>query len=192
MLSKKKEFPKDRPIFLREYSTNHYTIIPYFLAKFSIECLVTFFQVFAQLLAAFFLMGFQQNFFLFLAVTFALALASTSIGIFVGSLVSDPAVAAELMPALIVPQLLFAGVFIPVYLIPEFLRWAQYLCSLTYAIRLVQLYEFGDCDTMSCVQQLENNDVNQLPQHFYWIILIAIMSLSRLTALVILKNKATF
>ena len=27
------EFPKDRPVFLREYSTNHYSIVPYFLSK---------------------------------------------------------------------------------------------------------------------------------------------------------------
>jgi len=27
------EFPKDRPVFLREYSTNHYSILPYFLSK---------------------------------------------------------------------------------------------------------------------------------------------------------------
>lgn len=27
------EFPRDRPVFLREYSTNHYSILPYFLSK---------------------------------------------------------------------------------------------------------------------------------------------------------------
>ncbi len=27
------EFPKDRPVFLREYSTDHYSILPYFLSK---------------------------------------------------------------------------------------------------------------------------------------------------------------
>ncbi len=32
------EFPKDRPVFLREYSTNHYSILPYFLSK--CECYV--------------------------------------------------------------------------------------------------------------------------------------------------------
>merc|ERR1719263_1835471 len=128
------EFPKDRPVFLREYSTNHYGVIPYFLAKFTADCFKVFFQVLAQLLAAFFLMGFQMNFFLFLALNFTLAIASTSIGIFIGSSVEDPNVAQELMPALIVPQLLFAGFFIPSNMIPEFLRWAQYLCSLTYAI----------------------------------------------------------
>ena len=30
-------FSKDRPVFLREYSTDHYTVIPYFLAKLGTE-----------------------------------------------------------------------------------------------------------------------------------------------------------
>jgi len=95
------EFPKDRPVFLREYSTNHYSVLPYFLAKFTIECFTAFCQVLVQCIASFFLMGFQMNFFLFLALNFMLAIASTSIGIFIGSCVENPAVAAELMPALV-------------------------------------------------------------------------------------------
>ena len=33
-----REFPKDRPVFLREYSTNHYSILPYFLSKCESMC----------------------------------------------------------------------------------------------------------------------------------------------------------
>ena len=123
------EFPKDRPVFLREYSTNHYSVIPYFLAKFSLELVTVFMQVAIQLLVAFWLMGFKMMFLQFLALNFLLAISSTSVGVFIGSLVEDPSVAAELMPALIVPQLLFSGFFIQVELIPVFLRWAQYLVS---------------------------------------------------------------
>ena len=186
------EFPKDRPVFLREYSTNHYSVIPYFLAKFSLECVTVLMQVFIQLIAAFWLMGFQMNFGLFLAVNFTLAIASTSIGIFIGSMVEDPSVAAELMPALIVPQLLFSGFFIQVDLIPKFLRWAQYLCSLTYATRLITLYEFGQCDTRSCQDLLENNGVYELESYWYWIILIAIAALFRITSMAVLRAKASF
>lgn len=186
------EFPKDRPIFLREYSTNHYSVIPYFLAKFTLECAAVLLQVFVQLLVAFFLMGFQMNFFAFLGVNFTLAIASTSIGILIGSAVENPDVAAEMMPALIVPQLLFSGFFIQVSLIPKFLRWAQYLCSLTYATRLVTLYEFGDCDTFSCNSLKTNNAVYEMPQYAYWFILIAIAAGFRLTAMCILRGKASF
>ena len=133
-----------------------------------------------------------MNFVLFLLVNFALAIASTSIGIFVGSSVKDPNVAAELMPALIVPQLLFSGLFISANLIPVFLRWAQYLCSLTYAMRLVLRYEFEDCDTQTCEVLIDSNKVDELPSYVYWIVLIVIMSLFRFIALLVLKNKAAF
>ena len=138
------------------------------------------------------MMGFKMNFVLFLLVNFTLAIASTSIGIFVGSAVKDPKVAAELMPALIVPQLLFSGLFISVNLIPAFLRWAQYLCSLTYAVRLVLIYEFSDCETQACSTLLSSNSVDELPTYIYWIILIVIMSIFRGLAMLVLRNKATF
>lgn len=186
------EFPRDRPVFLREYSTNHYGVLPYFLSKFSFECFTVLLTVLMQQIAAFFLMGFQMNFFYFLALNFLLAIASTSIGIFIGSCVEEPQVAAQLMPALIVPQLLFSGFFIQVDLIPEFLRWSQYLCSLTYAIRLASLYEFGDCDTESCQDLLVSNGVYQFDSYWYWIILIAIMAVFRVTSMIVLTNKVTF
>mmetsp|Transcript_23045 Transcript_23045/g.49891 ORF Transcript_23045/g.49891 Transcript_23045/m.49891 type:complete len:650 (+) Transcript_23045:99-2048(+) len=188
------EFPRDRPVFLREYSTNHYTILPYFLAKFTLECVTVLMQVLMQLVPAFFLMGFKQSFFSFLALNFMLAIASTSIGILLGSCVENPSVAAELMPALIVPQLLFSGFFIQVDMIPEFLRWAQYLCSLTYAIRLASLFEFGEdtCSTLQCKDLLESNGVYELESYWYWIILLAIAAVSRAAAMIVLKNKASF
>lgn len=112
-------------------------------------------------------------------------------------MVENPDVAAELMPALIVPQLLFAGVFIQVNLIPEFLRWAQYLCSLTYAIRLVLLNEFSECADNSefpnpCEQTLQYAGVDEMPTYAYWIILFAIMAVFRVVAIVMLKKKASF
>jgi len=186
------EFPQDRPVFLREYSTNHYSILPYFLAKFTLECFTVLITVLMQQVAAFFLYGLQMNFFFFLALNFMLAIASTSIGIFIGSCIEDPNVAAELMPALIVPQLLFSGFFIQVDLIPAFLRWSQYLCSLTYAIRLAALFEFGDCETDSCQDLLLSNGVYQLDSYWYWIILIAIAAVFRITSMIVLKNKASF
>ena len=187
-----REFPIDRPIFLREYSTNHYSILPYFFAKFTKECFEVFVQVAMQLVIAFFLMGFQMNFFPFFILSFVLAITSNGIGILVGSIAEDPNVAQELFPALVVPQLLFSGFFIQSSLIPVFIRWAQYLCTLTYAIRLSSLFEFGDCDTFACENLLTNNGVDEMPAYVYWIILITIGTVFRVFALIVLKGKATF
>jgi len=34
------EFPQERPIFLREYSTNHYSVVAYFISKFTVEAVL--------------------------------------------------------------------------------------------------------------------------------------------------------
>jgi hypothetical protein len=38
-------FPDERPVFLREYSTNHYSAIAYFLSRFSVEAAITAAQI---------------------------------------------------------------------------------------------------------------------------------------------------
>jgi hypothetical protein len=41
-------FPEERPVFLREYSTNHYSVIAYFTCRLFMEALVTFIQIMIQ------------------------------------------------------------------------------------------------------------------------------------------------
>jgi hypothetical protein len=81
-------------------------------------------------------------------------------------------------------------------------RWAQYLCSLTYAVRLALLGEFGDCakepanenspdGQNNCARLLNNSDVNEDDQWLYWLLLILLFAFFRLLALFLLKKKAT-
>jgi len=38
-------FPEERPVFLREFSTDHYAAFTYFLARLTMEAFVTFIQI---------------------------------------------------------------------------------------------------------------------------------------------------
>ena len=38
------EFPLERPIFIREYATSHYGVVPYFISKTLVELPITFIQ----------------------------------------------------------------------------------------------------------------------------------------------------
>merc|ERR1712032_1477274 len=125
-------FPDERPVFLREYSTNHYGILPYFISRLCMEAFITFLQIVVLLCISIFLVGLQSNFFYFLAVEYGLAMSSTATAVMLGCAVEEAKTATELLPLLFVPQLLFAGFFVRSDLIPGWLRWAQYLCSLTY------------------------------------------------------------
>jgi len=85
-----------------------------------------------------------------------LAMASTALAVTLGCAVEDPKLAQELLPLLFIPQMLFAGFFVAPDLIPAWLRWAQYLCSLTYGTRIGLVAEFGDCETAECIGLLDS------------------------------------
>lgn len=41
-------FPKERPVFLREYSTNHYSVASYFVSRFVMEAVTVGVQILVQ------------------------------------------------------------------------------------------------------------------------------------------------
>ena len=45
-------FPQERPVFLREYSTNHYSVAAYFVSKFTVEAVLTALQNFFDVCAS--------------------------------------------------------------------------------------------------------------------------------------------
>eukprot|EP00590_Aulacoseira_subarctica_P007629 CAMPEP_0172418616 /NCGR_PEP_ID=MMETSP1064-20121228/5070_1 /TAXON_ID=202472 /ORGANISM="Aulacoseira subarctica , Strain CCAP 1002/5" /LENGTH=628 /DNA_ID=CAMNT_0013157611 /DNA_START=120 /DNA_END=2003 /DNA_ORIENTATION=- len=153
-------FPMERPIFVREYATGHYNVVSYFCSKLTMEVAITLAQVFVSTAITYNMMQLQQMYIVFVAIVFSLAMTSTALGVMVGSLAENPSTAIEFLPVLFVPQFLFAGFFVATDLIPVWIRWAQYLCSMLYAIRLALVYEFGDCNYATCQGLLTANSVS--------------------------------
>lgn len=189
------QFPTERPVFLREYSTNHYSVLSYFASRLTMEVVLVFAQILELSMFTYFMIDFQMNFAVFIAIIFMLAIASTAMAVFLGSSVEDPKLATEMLPMLFVPQMLFAGFFVATDLIPSWLRWAQYLCSLTYAVRLMMIEEFSDCEpgqaTENCNNLLDNAHAEDDDSWWYWLVLLALFVVARLGALTLLRKKAT-
>mmetsp|Transcript_2659 Transcript_2659/g.3539 ORF Transcript_2659/g.3539 Transcript_2659/m.3539 type:complete len:490 (+) Transcript_2659:539-2008(+) len=190
-------FPEERPVFLREYSTNHYSVGAYFVSRLVQEAGLTFLQMGIATLISYFCLGITMNYFLFLAITYVSAMAATAVAVLLGCSVTDPKMAMEFLPVLFVPQLLFAGFFVPTSYIPAWLRWAQYLCSLTYAVRLALFAEFNDCANDQkyspnlCEMLLTSTNVYQLERWVYWVILVGLFLFFRFSALLVLRKKAS-
>jgi len=187
-------FPTERPVFLREYSTNHYSVGAYFLSKFFTEVVVTAVQILALCGISYVMVGFQMNFLIFYAGVLGLAMTSTAFAVLLGCATEDPALGQELLPLLFVPQMLFAGFFVASDLIPVWLRWCQYLCSLTYSLRIILQGEFGICKPEAqskCDRLLESVGVDEDDVWWYWLTLGSIFVVCRLFALRILQSKAT-
>jgi ABC-type multidrug transport system ATPase subunit/ABC-type multidrug transport system permease subunit len=137
-------FPEERPVFLREYSTNHYGVGAYFASRLTMEALVTATQACISTILTYFLMGLSAGYGTFWSVCYMLAMTSTALGVLVGCGVKDPGVAVEFLPMIFMPQILFSGFFVPPDLIPVWLRWLQYIFPLTYAVKLVMVAQFAD------------------------------------------------
>lgn len=191
--------PEQRPIFLREYSTDHYSVFAYFLSRLSMEAFITFFQILVQNIIVYFMIGFQANFFHFQAIIYSLAMASTAVAVLLGCSVSDAKMAQELLPMLFVPQMLFAGFFVSITLLPNWLRWVQYICSLTYGVRLGLIAEFDECANgaegeiaaANCNGRLVDVNADMDDVWWYWLILISLFVVLRVSALWVLKVKAS-
>lgn len=189
-------FPEERPVFLREYSTNHYYVSSYFASRLVLEAVVTFFQVMLACVISYFFLSLTMNFMYFFGIVYVLAMAATAVAVLLGCSVGDPKMGQEFLPVLFIPQLLFAGFFVPPDFIPSWLRWAQYLCSLTYAVRLALDAEFGDCAADGrfspnyCRTLLVASKVDQIAIYGYWLILIGLFFFLRILALIVLKRKA--
>ena len=141
------------------------------------------------------MIDFQMSFANYIGISFALSMGSTALAVMLGSSVEDPKLASELLPMLFVPQMMFAGFFVAIELIPLWLRWAQYLCGLTYATRLMTIAEFNSCtgagkeNCDGIIYDLIDADPDDT--WWYWVLLVGLFVVFRLLGLAILTKKAT-
>lgn len=189
-------FPQERPVFLREYSTNHYSVVSYFLSRLTVEAVITAVQILASCLVSYWLISFRSNFGMFFLNVYTLAMASTALSVALGCAVEDPKMANQMLPILFVPQLLFAGFFVAPALMPSWLSWARYLFALTYSVRVALVLEFGDgCGSetadIMCENLMESVDADPDESWWYWMAMAAIFVIFRSLALFTLRRKAT-
>jgi ABC-2 type transporter len=190
-------FPEERPIFLREYSTDHYSVLSYFFSRLMVEMMNTGIQVLIMVTLIYFLVSFRGSVWMYFATTYALAMSGTAMAVTLGVLAEGNAkVAQQLLPLLFIPQLLFSGFFVSPSLMPKFLRWAQYVCVLTYAVRVLVIDEFQDCsqnsiENRNCQSLVDNVQADPDDTMFYWSMLVIYFVVFRTLALCLLRKSAT-
>lgn len=210
-------FPFERPMFMREYSTGTCKPFPftcmlswvltvhadgsvaYFLSKIIVELPLTFMQTLLAFILSYFMLDLQGSFIFIVLAAWGLGLASSSVAVLLGCSLADVKQVTEMAPLMFVPQMLFVGFFVRTSQIPIFLRWAQYLCSLKYAMNLIMVTEFSlsneSCQTSdeardNCHGLLQANDVDVDSYWVYILIIIALIVSFRLVAGAVLVQKA--
>ncbi len=165
-------FPKEKHIFVREYSGGAYSANIYFLCKSIVELPVLALQSCLTVLIVYFMMGFSGSFLLFLLGHYLIALASASMAIMLTSRVSQVKTAMELAPVVFSPQIFFSGVFVRIEQIPVVLRWIQYIVPLKYGVDIAYLAELNQPQYKWAPALLAVNFVN--PNDLWWYILVPI------------------
>jgi ABC-type multidrug transport system ATPase subunit/ABC-type multidrug transport system permease subunit len=183
-------FPSERPIFLREYVTNTYSVIPYILAKTIVEVPLAFLTSLLAWLIVYWIVGFTGPLLVHVLISFILTLSTASAALFLGCAVTNAQSAQELSPLLLVPQVQFSGVFILISLIPAWLRWTQYLFPLKYAINLAAIVEFGGTELGR--ELLSQQEIGVEHTLLYALVLFDIFIGFRSLAAVILPRRAAF
>lgn len=123
-------------------------------------------------------------------VSWALTLTASSTALFISCSVANAQSAQELSPLIFVPQILFTGIFIPIALVPTWLRWLQYLAALKYAINLACIVEFESI--LGGEELLNTQDIHKDKVWLYVLILACIFMGFRLLAMINLRRKASF
>jgi ABC-type multidrug transport system permease subunit len=184
-------FPKERPIFIREYSGGSYSAVVYFVCKSLVEMPLLAIQSALATVILYFLMGFSGNYPLFLLGHYLIGLTAASIAVALTSRVAQLKTALELSPLVFVPQIFFSGVFVRIEQIPVVLRWIQYIIPLKYGVNIVYLAEINQGQYSSWAPIiLAQNDVETNGLWWYIVVLLALFLLFRLIGLLSLIQKA--
>jgi ABC-type multidrug transport system ATPase subunit/ABC-type multidrug transport system permease subunit len=183
-------FPKEKPIFSREYSGGAYSANIYFLCKTLIEFPLLLIQSALGTVILYFMIGFSGIYPLFLLGHYLIGLGAASLAIALSAGVSSVKTALELSPLVFVPQIFFSGVFVTMSQIPAALRWIQYIVPLKYGVNIVYIAELNQSKYPWHDALFTDNSVDPDGLWWYILVLIGLIVFFRLLGLIVLVRKA--
>jgi ABC-type multidrug transport system ATPase subunit/ABC-type multidrug transport system permease subunit len=181
-------FPYERPVFIREYSGGMYDVYPYFLSRSVFEIPVIAVQILISVTIAYFMTQLQGNFGIIYAGAFMNGLSAAGLVLAVSATAKTPKEAVEKGPLVFMPQMLFAGLWIRISLIPVWMRWIQWCVPFKYAMGIIYYGEFDGLDGGEAA--MNTNDFYSDMLWFYFMMLAILIFVFRALCVVVLKNSA--
>jgi len=149
----------ERGVIEHEYANNTYSLLAYYLSKFLAELpfQILFPTIFSAIL--YWIVGLDPVFYKWLIFTAILIIAANigqSIGLLAGALFTNPAVANGVLPMMIIPFVLFGGLFLNQNSTPKYFIWIQYISFFYYSMESLTVNEFKGL-TFSCTAEQRNS-----------------------------------
>ena len=143
-------FPLERIVFLKEENSRLYGVLPYFLSRSAIEIPYLLIMPLFFVLIFYWMVGLSstaEQFFLMYLISFLMNLCGNSLGLLLGSVITDAKSVSAAIPIVLLPFILFAGLFKNTGNIPDWIGWIQYLSPVKYGFVASTLNEVKYSDS---------------------------------------------
>lgn len=131
-------FPAERQVFLKEEGAKLYSVTPYFISRNLIEIPYSLiFPMITSLIIYWFagLSSTASQFFTFYLINLVIGFVGSSVGLMLGSLISDAKLVSSVTPIVVLPLVLFSGQFKNAGNYPVWIGWVQYLSPIKYSFQ---------------------------------------------------------
>ena len=188
-------FPLERASFIREYATGTYGTTVYLIAKTLVDVPAAMLQQVIGIIVFYFLTGMNGNFaFMLLSISLFSAVTGSA-ALLLGAATSSAELAINILPGILMPQILFAGLFVSSDEIPVWLRWLQWIMPLKYGVTLLTIAEFAEGLVPTNRQEevsllINRSDVNRDNWYVYVLIMVGIFIFLRTATGILLKRRA--
>jgi ATP-binding cassette subfamily G (WHITE) protein 1 len=146
-------FSQERPIFLREYTQGYYSLPPYYLTKVVVEFPILILGPVLMICICYFMIGFQSSFEKFVILTLAgvlTALCGTGLGVLSGAAFPNMGIGLAVLPMILLPLMLFSGLYVNAGSIPAWLAWIKYISPTFYGFNAAAKNEFTGLEIAQC------------------------------------------
>jgi len=145
--------PLERQYMHREYANGTYRLLPWYLSRTIVSCLLqTFFSTIFGLIV-YFMVGFNpkaKNVVVYLVVSCLAGCIGTMVGFDFGSLVKNVSTAQTLIGPILLPLQLFSGFLVQPQNIPVYFKWLYHLSFYGYSFQVLVVNEFQDLTFKPC------------------------------------------
>lgn len=142
-------FGTEKPVFAREYVNGYYRLPAYFFSRLLVELpFLIFFPILFSCIT-YYIIGFRDGFGHFLLYTLILVLTSlcgAGMGVLGAALFNDINIALIIVPLLILPMMIFGGLFVANATAPPWLNWISWISPIQYAYTSLALDQIGGLD----------------------------------------------
>jgi ABC-type multidrug transport system ATPase subunit len=142
-------FYDEKSIFFREYASKWYSLSSYFLTRSLAEIPVNLLTSLLLGSIVYFAVGLKNtfvNYLIFVIVISFCTLCGNGFGVLIGTMFSRIEIGLAVSPTILVPILLFSGLFQNTNTVPSYFSWIKYISPVQYSFNSLAQNEFRGLD----------------------------------------------